>query len=486
MVQSNNKERTLEMKNRTRVTGVVLIPMFFLMLSACSTVGKYTQPETGLPGTYRGSVAADSGAAAVPFAGTVPYRTFFADKSLLGLIDAALENNHDLQVAIKNIEYASLGLKQAKLGNLPGLNLQGSVSRATTSDFGSTPLPPGKERVDEYSAGLSLSWEADIWGKIRNTRKAALAEYLRSVEAEKAVHTRLVADVARGYYNLLQLDAQLDITRRNLALAETTFSMMRLQYDAGYVTSLAVEQQEAVKLGIEAGIAGIEQRIAVQENALSVLCGRMPDQIVRTARLTDLTIESPFSTGIPAQLLSNRPDVKSAEMALMKAHAESGVAGSRLYPSFTISAEAGSNALTSSDWFTFPGSLFTFVQGAVLQPVFQQGKLRTAYKQSKVVRDREEILFRQAVLNAVREVSDALAAIQKLDIREKALEKQERVLSQSVEHANLLFNSGMADYLEVITAQKNALDAGVSLADIRRRRLVARTELYRALGGGWK
>jgi len=486
MVQRDNKERTLEMKNRTRVPGLVLIPIFILMLSACSTVGKYTQPDTGLPGTYRGSVAADSGAVETPFTGTIPYRAFFTDKSLIELIDAALENNLDLQVAIKNIEYASLGLKQAKLGNLPGLNLQGGVSRATTSDYGSAPLPPGEKSIDEYSASLSLSWEADIWGKIRNTRKAALAEYLRSIEAEKAVHTRLVADVARGYYNLLQLDAQLDITRSNLALADTTLSMMRLQYEAGYVTSLAVEQQEAVKLGIESGIAGIEQRIAARENALSVLCGRMPDEIVRTAKLSDLAIDSTFSPGIPAQLLSNRPDVKSAEMALMKAHAESGVAGAKLYPSFTISAAAGSNALRSSDWFTFPGSLFTFVQGALLQPVFQQDKLRTAYKQSRVVRDREEILFRKAVLNAVREVSDALAALQKLDIREKAIEKQERVLTQSVDHVSLLFNSGMADYLEVITAQKNALEAGVSLADIRRQRLDARTELYRALGGGWQ
>ena len=466
--------------------GIFLIPLFFLMLSACSTVEEYSQPDPGIPGMYRGADKPDSASVAAPFSGTVPYRAFFVDPTLINLIGAAIENNHDLQVAVKNIEYASLALKQSKLGNIPTLDFKVSGSRSTTSDYSSTALSTGEESVEDYNASFLLSWEADIWGKIRNTKKAALAEYLRTVEARKAVHTRLVADVAEGYYNLLLLDAQLDVTKKNFALAETTLSMIRLQYDAGLVTSLAVEQQEARTFGIQSSIAGIERGIAVQENALSVLCGRMPERIARTAKLSELSAENSFSPGVPALLLSNRPDVKTAEMALMKAHAESGVASAKLYPSFSISAEAGANALEASDWFNFPGSLFSFVQGAVLQPVFQQGKLRTAYKQSKVVRDKEEILFRKVVLDAVREVSDALVAIQKLENREKAVEKQERILRQSVDNANFLFKSGLADYLEVITAQSNALDASLSLADLHRQRLNARTELYRALGGGWE
>lgn len=472
--------------NRTKVPGIFLIPLFFLMLSACSTVEEYSQPDPGIPGMYRGADKPDSASVAAPFSGTVPYRAFFVDPTLINLIGAAIENNHDLQVAVKNIEYASLALKQSKLGNIPTLDFKVSGSRSTTSDYSSTALSTGEESVEDYNASFLLSWEADIWGKIRNTKKAALAEYLRTVEARKAVHTRLVADVAEGYYNLLLLDAQLDVTKKNFALAETTLSMIRLQYDAGLVTSLAVEQQEARTFGIQSSIAGIERGIAVQENALSVLCGRMPERIARTAKLSELSAENSFSPGVPALLLSNRPDVKTAEMALMKAHAESGVASAKLYPSFSISAEAGANALEASDWFNFPGSLFSFVQGAVLQPVFQQGKLRTAYKQSKVVRDKEEILFRKVVLDAVREVSDALVAIQKLENREKAVEKQERILRQSVDNANFLFKSGLADYLEVITAQSNALDASLSLADLHRQRLNARTELYRALGGGWE
>lgn len=474
------------MINGTREHRLVLALMFFLVLSACSMAGKYTQPDMNLPASYRGADVPDSGKVDIAFTGAIPYSSFFADSSLTVLIDSAVENNLDLRVAVRNIEYASLALKQVRLGNFPELSLQAAGSTATTSDYGRNPLPPGTESTEEYTASLLLSWEADIWGKIRNSRKAALSEYLRTVEAKKAVQTRLVADVAQGYHNLLLLDAQLGISNRNLALADTTLAMMRLQYEAGLVTSLAVEQQEALRLGLLSGIARIEQDIAARENALSVLCGRAPDRIVRTEELSGISAEGDFSPGIPARLLSNRPDVKAAEMALMKAYAESGVAAAQLYPSFTISAEVGANALEASDWFTFPGALFTFVQGAVLQPVFQQGKLRTAYKQSKVVREREEILFRQSVLEAVREVSDALEAIRQLEVREKAIEKQERILRQSVENATLLFRSGMADYLEVITAQTSALDAELSLADIRRQRLDARTELYRALGGGWQ
>ncbi|MCG8343780.1 MAG: TolC family protein, partial [Chlorobiales bacterium] len=247
------------MINGTREHRLVPALVFFLVLSACSMAGKYTQPDMNLPASYRGADVPDSGKVDIAFTGAIPYRSFFADSSLTVLIDSAVENNLDLRVAVRNIEYASLALKQVRLGNFPELSLQAAGSTATTSDYGRNPLPPGTESTEEYTASLLLSWEADIWGKIRNSRKAALSEYLRTVEAKKAVQTRLVADVAQGYHNLLLLDAQLGISNRNLALADTTLAMMRLQYEAGLVTSLAVEQQEALRLGLLSGIARIEQ-----------------------------------------------------------------------------------------------------------------------------------------------------------------------------------------------------------------------------------
>jgi len=463
-----------------RITLIALIAS----LSSCSMSGKYIQPETGVPSSFRGEQSAQQHPLhSSSTIGRLSYRTFFQDPALLVLIESAIAHNSDLQLAMKNIDYASLTLRQAGLSGLPGFGLQGSASSSGTSDYGSNPLSDGEESVETFSASAYASWELDIWGKIRSRKKSALAGYLESVEAGKAVQTRLVASVAEGYSTLQMLDTQYAVTAQNLELAATTLSMMRLQYDAGLVTSLAVDRQEALKLDAEAGLAKIEQQIALQENALSVLCGRMPEGIERGAVRP---MQNRFSAGIPAALLSNRPDVKAAELALMKAHAETGVAAANLYPSLTISAEAGSEALKASDWFTFPGSLFSFVQGAVLQPIFQQGTLRTAYKQSQVVREEEEIRFRQAVLDAVREVSDALVTIDKLDVQQRAAEKQVALLQQSVTNAGLLFQGGMADYLDVISAQSAALDAELSLSDIRRQQRNAVTELYRAAGGGWQ
>jgi len=462
-----------------------VLGLLLLSLLGCASVGDYARPDQGMAADYRGAAEGDSSRTAGNSTSNLPYREFFNDPALLALIDSAMVHNSDLLLAVKNIEYASLSLQQSRLGVLPTLSIQGRVSTSRPSDNGGNPLPEGTGSAEDYTLSAVTSWEADVWGKIRSRKKSALAEYLRTKEAGKAVRTRLVSDVAQGFYNLLMLDEQLDMTKKSRALADTTLSMMKLQYEAGLVTSLAVEQQEAVRLERISSVAGLERLVAAQENALSVLTGAMPDSVERRRGLAAQTFSVVPSPGVPAGLLSNRPDVKAAELALMREHANAGVAAASLYPSFTITAEAGLDALEASDWFSFPGSLFSFVSGGVLQPIFQQGKLRTAYRQAMVERDRQEIVFRRKVLDAVREVSDALVAMEKLETRLQAAQKRQQVLDASVANATLLFKSGMADYLDVVTAQEKSLDAGITLADIRRQRLDAATELYRAVGGGW-
>ncbi len=468
------------------INGKSAIPgLLLLSLLGCASVGDYARPDQKMPADYRGAAEGDSSRTSGISSSNLPYREFFEDPALLALIDSSMAHNSDLLLAVKNIEYASLALRQSRLGLLPTLSLQGSVSTSRPSDNASNPLPEGTESVEDYSLSAATSWEADVWGKIRSRKKSALAEYLRTKEAGKAVRTRLVSEVAQGFYNLLMLDEQLDMTKKSQALADTTLAMMKLQYEAGLVTSLAVEQQEAVRLERISSVAGLERLVSAQENALSVLAGAMPDSVARHRGLAAQAFSVLPAPGVPAGLLSNRPDVKDAELALMREHANAKVAAASLYPSFTITAEAGIEALEASDWFSFPGSLFSFVSGGVLQPVFQQGKLRTAYNQARVERDRREIVFRRTLLDAVREVSDALVAIEKLETRLLAADKRQQVLDASVANATLLFKSGMADYLDVVTAQEKSLEAGVTLADIRRQRLEAVTELYRAVGGGW-
>ncbi|TNJ35917.1 efflux transporter outer membrane subunit [Prosthecochloris vibrioformis] len=474
---------------RMKMKGLLLL--FSLAgITGCASYAESSRSDVPLPDAYRHSgldASEGSAGAADSSAARVSYAEFFRDPQLVKLLGDAIEHNHDLLVAIKTMESSRLGLGQSKLAYLPAVQLGAEVSSVRPSDKGSSPLAAGKESVEEYTASFGASWELDVWGKIRNSEKAALAGYLATVEAEKAVRTRLVADVADGYYNLLALRHRQEVLTSSMELAEQTLSMLQLQYEAGLVNSLGVERQQAVVAARRSSLFELQRLVTVQENALSVLCGRSPDMVETQASLLSLDAGTgDLVEGVPALLLRNRPDVKQAEMELMRAHAEAGVAAARLYPSFTISAEWGVNALRESDWFSFPGSVFSFLQGAVLQPVFQRGELKTAASQATIERDKEEIRFRQAVVEAVREVSDALAGVQQLDARENETLQQLKSLRSAAENALLLFQSGMADYLDVISAQDAALDAELSLADLRRSRLSARTELYRALGGGWQ
>jgi multidrug efflux system outer membrane protein len=317
-------------------------------LAACGVTHEYKQPDIAFPEGYRGGKPSEKNITAESSVALLPYKSFFSDSTLLALIDSAVAHNIDMQIALKNIDYAHESLNVAKLGALPTLNVQVQYTMSKSND---------------YVAGGVLSWEADIWGKIRSKKKSALANYLKTEEAAKAVHTKLVAEVASGYYNLLMLDRQLEISRKNLDFADTTLKMIRLQYDAGQGTSLGIQQQEALRQNIAGSLPVLEQKISAQENALTILCGSMPGDIKRDRTLLSTKVADTLPSGIPSALLQNRPDVREAELALRGAHADMGVAKASLYPSLTLSASGGVEAVKASDWFTLPEALLGSVQG---------------------------------------------------------------------------------------------------------------------------
>lgn len=479
-------ERVYPMRKQKQAS---FIPVFLFMLcwaiAACSPAGEYRAPDVAVPAAYRGAEVPETASGTTSIS-TLPYSDFFSDAALRSLIDSAVVNNIDLQIAVRNIDYSRQTLNAARLGNLPALNLGAEANLTRPSDTGRSAIASGDKSLEDYTASFGATWEADIWGKIRSRKQSALASFLRSEEAAKAVKTRLVADVANGYYNLLMLDRQLLVTRKNLSLADTTLQMMKLQYEAGQVTLLAVQQQEASRGAIAILLPQLEQKIFVQENALGILCGRMPAPVMRNPDLFSIPVFDNMPAGIPASLLRNRPDVRAAELGIRAAHADMGEAKAGLYPALRITAEGGVNALRSSDWFSIPGSLFGFVQGSLLQPLFQQGQLRAKYEQSKIKRDQAELEFKQTLLKAVGEVSDVLVQLEKLKTEELLAAERAATLRKAVTNAGLLFRSGMAAYLEVMLAQTNAQQAELVLADIRRQHLAAMAELYRALGGGWK
>ncbi|WP_344830578.1 TolC family protein [Chryseobacterium ginsenosidimutans] len=460
-------------------------------LSSCS-VSKYKQPEMKLEDSFRNTtqieVVQDSTVTSIA---KIPYREFFTDPTLLALIDSGVKNNNDLKVAIKQIEIAGLSYNQSKWANVPMVNLNiGTASINRPSDnsmngmmFGSM---LGQRYVEDYNSNVSISWEADIWGKIKSKKESALASYLQTQEAAKAVQTQIVAQIAQGYYNLLMLDTQLEITTQNLELVNKTLKMITKQQELGITTSLSVQQQENARDQILASVPVIEQSITIQENSLSILTGKMPGEITRSLKLTDMKTPAYESVGVPAELLSYRPDVKMSELTVRRAFANVKTAKASMYPVLNITAQGGLNAFNFKNWFEIPGSLFGTALGSLTQPLLNGKQLKTQYEQSKISMEQSELNFKQTVLVAVGEVSNVLATIESADKQEVITSGLVVRSDRAVTTSTKLFQQDMATYLDVIVAQNNKLQAELSLANIKVQKLNSVVNLYRALGGGWK
>lgn len=469
---------------KTYISGLALA---LVVLSACTVSKNVETPKPALPESF-GNVAATTDTSSVA---DIPWKSFFTDVTLQKLIDSAIIKNYDMQIAIKNLEASDLLVKQVKWNNVPQIDLGVTANTQRPSDNsinGKSLAQAGikTKHIEDYSANASLSWEADIWGKIHNQNKAAVAAYLQTAEAKKLVQTNIVAGVSQGYYNLLMLDDQLGIAKRNVALNDSTLRIIKLQYDAGQVTLLAVQQAEAQRQAAAELVPQFERDITLQENALQILAGSLPGKIERTASLNDIRFADNLSTGVPSAILSRRPDVRSQELALTIANANVGINKAQMYPALRITAEGGVNSFKASNWFNIPASLFGIVGASLVQPLLDHKELKTNYEVAKVNREKTVIQFRQTVLVAVGEVSDAMVKIEKLKAQQTIAEDRLKTLQKATSNSNLLFQNGMANYLEVITAQGNVLQSELELASIKRSELSAVSELYKALGGGWK
>jgi len=457
-----------------------------VVLAACRVGRNYERPALVLPERFNNTAAtapSDSSIAGVE------WRQFFQDPTLVALIDSTLKGNYDLQLALKRIESAQEYVKQAKVAWLPSLGLQATANTSSPSKNSLNGISLssflGASHIEDYTLAANLSWEIDVWGKIKRQKEAALASYLQSYEGARAVQTEIVANVANSYYNLLMLDEQLQIARYNVALSDSIVQMIKLQKAAGDVTQLAVQQAVAQQQTAALLVPQLEQGIAIQENALKILAGQLPDTVTRSTTLEEIRMWDHLSTGVPAELISKRPDVRAAEMELVAANAEVGVAQASMYPALTLTGTGGLNSYKAAKWFDI-NSLFGTVAGGLTQPVFQRRQLKTQLEVAKIQREEAAIRFRQQALNAIGEVSNALVRLDKLQAQRQIATSQVETLEVAIQQARMLFRSGLANYLEVITAQSNALQAQLTRADVVRQQLSASVELYRSLGGGWK
>ncbi|RYZ81140.1 MAG: TolC family protein, partial [Moraxellaceae bacterium] len=336
----------------------------------------------------------------------------------------------------------------------------------------------------QYQLGVSSVWEADIWGKLKSSKKAAFANLLQTEAAAKAVQTRLVADIASLYYLLLALDQQLQITQQTITNWDTTVQTMRYLKEAARVTEAAVVQSEAQRYAAEVTLPDLKQGIRETENALSILLSLPPDSIVR-GNLQNQSVTTVLQTGVPAQLLANRPDVLQAEMNFRYYFELSNVARTYFYPSLSITGSAGLNALSVGNLFD-PSSFVAGIGAGLTQPIFNKRANKTRLEVAKLQQQEALLNFQNTLLNAGREVSDAMSlhetALEKIAIRNN----QMRALQNSVEYTRELLRNGFGNYIEIITARQSLLQAELGSVNDRLQQLQATVDLYRALGGGWK
>ncbi len=458
---------------------IAIIPVLLLTMQSCFVAKKYTRPEVVDSQYFRtDSLAQDSASLA-----DLSWREMFTDPILVRHIEKGLQQNIDIRVALQQIVAARAYYMQGKAGYLPTINAGGRVNYqelSRNSQFGSF----FNGALTQYEITGALSWEADIWGKIRSTRRAFEASYLQSVAAHQAVKTELIAGIASVYFQLLSLDEQQRITEQTIATRQSSLETTRALKDAGTVSEVAVKQTEAQLYTAQALLVDLRKNIKLLENTMSILLGDEPHAIERGS-LAEEEVPERLQIGFPLQLLRNRPDVIAAEFGLMNAFELTNIAKSNFYPSLTLSATGGLQSLELDKLFSV-NSLFATVVGGITQPILNGRRIRTQYEVSQSQKEQAYLRFRQSLLNASREVSDALysfaAAEETIDIRLNEFAAYDTATRYSEE----LLNSGFANYLEVLTARQNALNSQLGLINARFDRLSSVVELYRALGGGWR
>jgi len=474
-----NRIKKLKMKN----IKYILFPTALIVLQSCFVAKDYSRPQAEIINEQyfrTDQISTDSLSLA-----SVSWKEIFTDENLVRHINKALENNIDIRIALQNIAAAEAYMKQGKAGYFPTLNANAGYTYTSPSLNSASGLALGeRDWVGQSELALGLSWEADIWGKIRSSERAAKASYLQTVSAHQAIKSNLVANIASNYYRLLALDEQKRITEETIANREESLGTIQLLKDAGNVTEVAVKQTEAQLLNAKSLLLDINNDIKLLENAFSILLGENPHAIERSS-LASQEINQELKYGVPIQLLSNRPDVMAAEYALINAFELTNVARSNFYPSLRLSANGGLQSIEFEDLFS-ANSLFASIVGSLTQPILNGRQIKTQYEVSKAQQEAALLDYKYTVLNASREVSDALYTFQTNDEKIGLKQQEYEAYQQAIEFSEELQVYGMANYLEVLTARENALTAQLAVVNTEFGKLNAMVQLYRALGGGWR
>ena len=413
------------------------------------------------------------------------WKEIFTDAVLQKHIAKALENNLDIRMALQNIASAEAYLKQSKAAYQPTISVGPDYSFNTSSlntQFGQ--IVGERRYINQFDITANLGWELDLWGKLKGQEKAQYAAYLSSVAAHQNVKSNLVASIATAYYQLLAFDEQKKIFSNTIEIRKKNLETTKALKDAGIVSEVAVQQSEALVYNAEASLVTLDVQIQMLENTISLLMGEPSHEIERTS-LSTQNFALNTDVGYPSALLANRPDVKQAEFNLINAFELTNAAKAQFYPSLRITGSTGVQSVDIDKLFS-ANSVFANVLVGLAQPILNKRQIRTNYEVSLANQERAYLNFRKTILNAGNEVSDALKMYNAQDQFIAFKKKELSAYDKSVEFSQELVNYGMANYLEVLNANVNKLNAEINIANAQYTKLQAGVELYRALGGGWR
>ncbi|RCW92371.1 TolC family protein [Winogradskyella arenosi] len=472
---------------KSQLIGVLALLVFF----SCVPIQQAVRQENKTVPQHYLNEAKDSVNTAA-----VPWKSFFKDPKLVALIDTALANNQELQIMLQQIAIANNEVSVRKGEYLPFVNAYagaevekvGEYTRAGAVEQ-NLDIRDGEEfpePLTDFSVGLAVSWELDVWKKLRNGKKAAVLEYLSTVEGKNFMITNIVSEIANSYYELLALDNQLSIIEQNLKIQNNALKMVKLQKQAARATQLAVRRFEAEVFKNQSNKFEIQQHITEVENKINFLLGRYPQPIDRNSN--DF-IERPITAiaaGIPSQLLENRPDIKQAEYELEASKLNVKIAKANFYPSIGIQAGVGLQAFKTKYLTHTPESLLYSLAGDIVSPLINRNAIKAEYRNANKKQLQAVFEYEKAILNGYLEVSNTLSNIQNLKANYDLKAKQVEAMTDAIDLSIQLFKSARAEYTEVLLTQREALDSKLEIIETKKDQFLAHIKMYQALGGGWK
>lgn len=465
--------------------------MALMMICGCKTINSNLSiAELKLPSSFNSSKDTANIA-------KINWRNYFKDELLLNLIDTALSKNYDVQIALQKIYIARSGVRFAKSEMLPkvdggiyaGLTRYGKFTESGQGNA-TTPYPDDPDKVipnpvQDYYLGLTTTWEVDIWGRLKNQHKSAMANYLASIECKNFVVSNLVAEIAISYYELIGLDNELDIIRQTIQRQNDALNVAKIQKEAGRANDLAIQQFQSQLLNSKAEEREIMQQINEMENKINFFLSRFPQTIERKKDRLYQEMPTQISMGIPSQLLSYRPDIREAELQVQATRFDLNAAKAAFFPNFNIGATLGFQSFNPKFLLSTPASIGFSALGGMIAPLINKNAIKANFNYAQASQLTAMYNYQKVILNGYVEVSNELNSIDNLREINAYKNEQKDILMQSVETANELYKTGKANYIEVLLAQQNSLQTQLELIGISKRLRIATVNLYKALGGGW-